>query len=409
MHAAVSEIHHYVPRWYQKRFIPNGNGKLWYLDLDPELVTNGSVRHRKKALQHWDPAKCFWTDNLYSMQFGGAVTDELEKRLFGPVDRKGASATRFFNEYEGFRPGIREEYHSLLAYIGAQRFRTPRGLSFLQKVIKIRDHTQTLIAMSNLFRAYDTMWMEGVWEIVRARNSNSKFIITDNPVTFFNSRLVPGGFPSPGGNDFPQVGTRTLFPLGPDSCLIITHLQLVRNPWNDPAQVRENARSFQPTVVKFTDIQFGRELENEEVLRINLILKRSADKFIASPNHDALYPERQLPAIWWRDLDRDWFLLPNPWKVPFTTGIMVGYDDGTAWGMDEYGRQPCHPGFEDAHRRGWESKRFREAKQEWARRRRGKSLAHVLDSTRGNTAADSVMNAYLREAGLSEQGVGDNG
>lgn len=402
MPGSVSAVHHYVPRWYQKRFLPSGEGDLWYLDLNPELVTKGPVHYRKSPLKHWNPAKCFWADSLYSAQFGDVVTDKLEKRFFGPVDRSGASAVHFFSEYRSVHKDMREAYHALLAYIGAQRFRTPRGLGFLKRVIQARDHTQALLAMSNLFRAHETMWMEGVWEIVRARACGSKFIITDNPVTFFNKRLVPGGSPTPGGNDFPQVGTRTLFPLGPDSCLIITHLQLVRNPWNDALQLRENARAFQSTVVKFTDIQFGRELEDNEVLRINLILKRSADKFIASPDRDSLYPERQVASTPWLHLDRDWFLLPNPWKVSFTTGIMVGYRNGAVWGMDEYGRQPWHPNFEDNNRRNFERRRFEDGRREWARRRLGRSLARVVDQLKDNEIADSMMNSYLRDEGLLE-------
>jgi hypothetical protein len=254
--------------------------------------------------------------------------------------------------------------------------------------------------MSALFQAYETMWMEGVWEIVHARRSNTKFIVTDDPVTFFNRRLIPNGVPPTGGDDFPKVGTRTIFPLAMDSCLIITHLQLVRNPWHDPLRRRENARSFQPTLAKFTDIQFGRELDEDEVLRINLILKRSAARFIAAPSKDALYPERRLAGVYWADIDRDWFLFPNLWKVGFTTRIMVGYEDGGAWGMDEYGRNPWHPDFEDEGRRRLEHRRFDEGKREWAKKRIGKSLARVPDLDREDRVGDLMMNSYLRDNGL---------
>lgn len=106
----------------------------------------------------------------------------------------------------------------------------------------MQDQTQTLLAMSGLFERYGTMWMEGLWEIVRA-NSAQKFIISDDPVTFFNRRIFPGEASYPGGEDFPRVGTRTIFPLSMDSCLFITHLQLARNPWNNPLETRENART----------------------------------------------------------------------------------------------------------------------------------------------------------------------
>ena len=80
------------------------------------------------------------------------------------------------------------------------------------------------------------MWMEGVWEIVRARQSKTKFIVSDNPVTFYCKSTFPSDWLYPNDCNLKQIGTRTLFPLGPDSCLIITHLQLARNPKATPTE-----------------------------------------------------------------------------------------------------------------------------------------------------------------------------
>jgi hypothetical protein len=193
MNAQESRVRHYVPRWYQKRFLPAGQETLWYLDLRPETVTKGDIRYTRKALWYWEPARCFCVDDLYSMRFGNQTTDEMEKRLFGLVDGKGAVATDFFRTYDDFREGTPEAYQALLWYMGAQRFRTPHGLDWIKKMIGLQDHTQTLIAMQGLFQAFGTMWMEGVWEIVHARNSSTKFIISDDPVTFFNRSIIPGG------------------------------------------------------------------------------------------------------------------------------------------------------------------------------------------------------------------------
>ena len=38
MQNALSRIHHYVPEWYQKRFLLPGTAKLHLLDLKPETV-----------------------------------------------------------------------------------------------------------------------------------------------------------------------------------------------------------------------------------------------------------------------------------------------------------------------------------------------------------------------------------
>ena len=329
------------------------------------------------------------------MRFGAESTDVLEKKLFGVVDQKGASAAAFFANYDNFKEGTHGAYQDLVYYLGAQRFRTPQGLDWLAKHMNLAGKNAMLLAMQQLFQQYGTMWAEGIWEIVHARHSSTKFIISDVPVTFFNRSIIPGGYPYPGIDDFPMVGTRTIFPLSAESCLLITHLQLARNPWNDPKERRVNARAFQMTLANLTDLQFGRELEEDEVIRINLILKRWAKRYVASANQEFLYPERRIEDIHWTRLDHDWFLLPNLWKVGFTTGIMVGYEKGRSWAMDEYGRTPANVRYEDAVRRNFERERNEKSKKEWAKRRIGKSLARVVDQMRENTVADRMMSRFL--------------
>lgn len=397
---SLSHLHHYIPRWYQKRFRPAGQTKLYYLDLNPERVITVPVPYTRKVVRFLDPAQCFCRNDLYSMRFGKYVTDTMEKHFFGAVDQRGAPAAEFFQAFNVRHEGVNEAYKNLLAYIAAQRFRTPRGLDWIKRQVGVPDQTRTLVVMRELFQAYNAMWMEGIWEIVHARNSAQKFIISDDPVTFFNRKVYPGEAAYPGGDDFPKVGTRTIFPLSMDCCLIITHLQLVRNPWCKPLELRENARMFGQTVASLMAIQYGRELEENEVLRINYILKKRATKFIAAATREALYPENQVGRIDWAKLDDDWFLLPHLWKVPFTTGIRMVSMDGRTFAMDEYGRNPRHPRFEDRRRRGDEHRTFENAKREWAKRRIGRSLAQIREGGRENAVYDQMMREYLQEEGL---------
>jgi hypothetical protein len=143
---------------------------------------------------------------------------------------------------------------------------------------------------------------------------------------------------------------------------------------------------------------------------INYILKRSATKFIAAADKETLYPEKRIGDVHWTKLDDDWFLLPNLWKVRFTTGILVGYPDGSAWGMDEYGRNPGDPLYQDERRRNQEYERFELGKQEWAKRRIGKFLAQVVDHVQ-NAVADSMARGYQRDQGLlqSEDHASESG
>ena len=92
----------------------------------------------------------------------------------------------------------------------------------------------------------------------RARNSANLLIVTDAPVTFYNRAMFPSDWAHPGDADYEEIGTRALFPLGPDSCFILTHLQLVRNPWSVPTEFRRNPRSYEHTMNYLLEIQHGR-------------------------------------------------------------------------------------------------------------------------------------------------------
>jgi hypothetical protein len=245
-------------------------------------------------------------DDFYSLKLGELVNDVVEKTFFGAIDQRGAPAIAYLSAYDRISDELNDAYRTGLNYMGAQYFRTPQGLDWIAYHSAARNHNEALIAMREIFQRYTAMWMEGVWEIVRAENSTTKFIVSDQPVTFFNLGIFPAEETYPGGHDFTKIGTRTIFPLSAEACLIITHLQLVRNPWHQPLEIRTNARAFGRTVAHLTSIQFGRQLQEQEVLRINHILKSRATKFIAADNERDLYPEKYLDATDWAKLDHDW-------------------------------------------------------------------------------------------------------
>jgi hypothetical protein len=333
---------------------------------------------------------------------GNWSTDQIEKRFFGAVDTHGRNAVELFGDYNGYIKGVHQAFPILPPYMDAQRFRTPRGLKSLRERTQSKDHNRTLIAMQELFQFHTTMWSEGVWEIARARQSRTKFIVTDEPVTFYNRRIYPDEAIDSGSIELDQVGTRTLFPLGLDACLIITHIQLVRNPRSNPNAIRANARAYETTMRDLLDFQFGRELDEDEVRRINFILKKRAARYIAAAEKDWLYPERHVSVTSWSQLDDDWFLLPHLYKIPFTSGIVAGYKDGSSWASDEYGRRPDHPKYKDEKLRDKEWRTSLRAQQEWAKKRLGKSVAHV-HSGRGpdeDRFGDDSMQRYLEQEGL---------
>jgi hypothetical protein len=73
---------HYVPQWYQRRFIPreSKDRELFLLDLKPEkLKTPSGKRLTRKALRRTGPRRCFASDDLYTTRIGGIESRELEK------------------------------------------------------------------------------------------------------------------------------------------------------------------------------------------------------------------------------------------------------------------------------------------------------------------------------------------
>lgn len=395
-----SRQHHYVPQWYQKRFLLPGQNHFFYLDLNPETVVRDGISHKREALLRWAPKRCFYRDDLYTVKLGKWSTDQIERAFFGEVDQRGRDAVMHFAEFDRISNPTWGAGRNLPAYMDAQKFRTPRGLDLIRARTGSLDHNVILSVMSRQFE-FTTMWMEGIWEIVRARTSPTKFIVTDDPVTFYCKTVFPSEWEYPNEISLRQLGTRTLFPLGIDSCLIITHLEFVRHPRCVHTMHRTNARSYQSAMKHLGDIQFGRELENDEVLRINYILKRRAVRYIAAAREEWLYPERYVSTTEWPKLDDDWFLLPHVWKVPFTREIIVGHGDGTASAWDEHGRRPWQQDYKDERQREREWQTFEAAKREWAKKRIGKSRARTDDLVgRGRDVYDKLVDDYLRGEGL---------
>jgi hypothetical protein len=395
-----SHIHHYVPEWYQRRFLAGGRD-YYYLDVEPKTATWNGGSHQLKAVRKQGPSVCFFRKDFYTLRLGKENTDALERRFFGHIDTIGKPAADVFTEYSGALKGgnVGQAFQNLVSYMGAQRFRTPRGFDDLRKRAAPSTHKNAiLLTFQTVFQSLAAMWSEGVWEIVRARNSTTKFIVSDDPVTFYCKVMFPSEWTYPNDVSLKSIGTRTIFPLSLDSCLIITHLQLARNPWNTPTEFRVNARYYDNSVKHLGSIQFDRELAEDEVIRINYILKKRATRYIAAACEDWLYPERHVSTQEWIALDDDWFLLPHLWKVPFMGQITIGHRDGSVWSMDEYGRRPGDVGYknEKLRQKEWVSKE--QAKQEWAKKRIGKSRAQV--DKWDHDVGDKMMENFLRAEGL---------
>jgi hypothetical protein len=358
---------HYVPQWYQKRFLPPGDGKFFFLNLRPTtMVSPSGHRYRQRALHRWGPPTCFYEDDLYTTRFGTVENDDIEKHLFGRIDGRGKEWIDHFCDYR-VTANSNTALRSLIAFMDAQVLRTPRGLARIERAIGLRDHNATLLTMQRIRQIHTTMWAECVWEIIDCGDVRLDLIISDNPVTFYNRGLFPGARECayPLEPDLALLGTQTLFPLRRDKLLVLTHTQFARDPSYNPKKERLNARVFGQTMFSLADIISGsRVLSREDVLKVNYIIKSRANRYIAASTEEGLYPERELATTHWSKLGDKEFLLPDPRDLEFSTGVIAGYDDGRpAWAMDEYGRPlgNSDKAMEDKHRqREWAALRRRQ-------------------------------------------------
>lgn len=366
---SFTEINHYVPRWYQRRFLPANlkEQKVYYLDLTPDKVchTDGGIYQRKEC-RRLGPGSCFAERHLYTLFFGANAADVIEKRFFGSIDRLGAGAVEFFANYV-LNSETEASLRNLLRYLDAQKLRTPKGLDYIKQMSGGGSHQTALQLMGWLWQLHVTIWMEGVWEILECHQSDTKFILSDHPVTTYNKKLFPRSpqCKYPLDASIELVGTHTIFPLDLNRCLIITNLGYVRNPWINPLLVRENPRYFAPTFFDIRKVQTGRRIPEHYVQAINFIIKKRARRYVAAGQKEWLYPEKLLKTTMWDKLGDKFFLMPDPRKVPFTTGFFGMREDGTVLSSDEYGRHLRDNDPKVKATRNMERRAFENAKKAW--------------------------------------------
>ncbi|CAN0345080.1 unnamed protein product, partial [Chrysoparadoxa australica] len=144
----------------------------------------------KRALHDAPPARAFVQRDLYSRFFGTTVNDEVERKLFGDIDTRGATAVRAFAD--GDPVECHHNFQPLFEYIDIQKLRTPKGLAWLRAQYPALNQNQLMMEMQALRMMHCTIWTEGVREIVSAEKSDVKFIVSDHPVTVFNADAPPG-------------------------------------------------------------------------------------------------------------------------------------------------------------------------------------------------------------------------
>ena len=145
---------HYVPEWYQKRFIPTSqiDRELYYLDLRPESFVDGKGRvHERTGLHRWGFKFCFAERDLYTTQFNGVDSTEIEKQFFGAIDREGRKAVEYYTNFAHPWDGG-NALQELMMYMSTQKLRTPKGLGWLREVTGATDRNLLLAEKSEIQR-----------------------------------------------------------------------------------------------------------------------------------------------------------------------------------------------------------------------------------------------------------------
>jgi hypothetical protein len=340
---------HYVPQWYQKRFLPAGqfDQGIFYLDFKPrEFKDSKGIVHTDKAFRRQGFRLCFAEKDFYTSNFSFLDPNYIEKVFFGEIDNQGHTAVEYFTTFS--HPSANANaFQNMMMFMSTQKLRTIKGLEWLASKAGTKDREQVLNLMLRMRQLYCAIWTECIWQIADASKSPTKFIVSDHPVTVYNRRCGPRSQWCRGVAD-PDIwfhATHTIFPLTLNKVLILTNLSWVRNPYQSETAVRPNPNPLRDAIFDVMGVQIARHLNEQEVREINFIIKSRARRYIAAASEEWLFPERYVSKSQWNTFGNGYLLMPDPRGVPFKGELIIGYKDGTSTGFDPYGRRPWQAGF----------------------------------------------------------------
>lgn len=312
------------------------NSQLCQLTRRSIGLPTGEIKiHESKK---WNtPAQQFYKEHLYSTFFGSEFNDEIERKLFGPIDQNGSTAVRAFLSDD--QALWHHNFSDLFTYLDAQKLRTPKGLDWIKSNYPELSQIQLMAEMQSLRTIHRTLWSEGVRELVSAEESEVKFILSDHPVTVYNYACPPDSefCNYPNDPDISLKGSQTIFPLDKNRCLILTNLEYAQAPESaNPLEQRTNATRIRQSMVNTIEFINSRKLNADEVSKVNFIIKNRARKSVAAGRAEWLYPENDV-ACDWAEL-RHTLLPPSLELYRYGGEMFAGFADGTTHYQDAFGR-----------------------------------------------------------------------
>lgn len=325
-----------MPQWHQNGFADERDNELRHLKHRKIKLKDGTTKIVQS--KNWfSSAQCFYFKDLYSTFFGMIVNDDIEKKLFGPIDDNGANSVKAFLTDD--QAQWHNNFQDLFTYLDAQKLRTPKGLDWVKSKYPELNQIQLMTEMQALRTINCTLWTEGVRELVSAYDSDVKFILSDHPVTIYNYACSPNSemCKYPNDPDIALKGSQTIFPLDKNRCLILTNLEYAKDPDGvNPLEQRTNATKIRQSMVNTINFINERKLTAEEVNKINFIIKSRAKEAIAAGKESWLFPENMLSCNW---AELRYVLLPPSDELYHFGGEMfVGYEDGSTHYQDAFGR-----------------------------------------------------------------------
>lgn len=322
----ISENNHYVPQWYQKQFI---HKKEQQIILHDNHHLGKFVRRSTK--------KCFVEKNLYATFGDGLINDEIEAKLFGLIDKKGADAIKAL--MRGEKEEVLKNFEHLFKYVGIQKIRTLKGLDWLKSYFRKSDENQLMFLMQSVQTLFNTILMCSVREIVCARDSDIKFIFSDHPVTLYNHALSPDSIECTYPNDpsINQTASQTIFPLNGDLCLIFTNLEYALNQNVNPLQDCRNGKYYKESMANAEYWPEERLLSSSEVNLINKLIFARCKRYVAGGAAKWINTDR-ISKVEWQTLGKILYP-PKNISEEFEFDLTVGFTNGTTARYDAFGRK----------------------------------------------------------------------
>lgn len=340
----TTKSQHYVQQAYQDGFFEDGKTNFWIFDKNLLVRPNGEIE--KNFIVERGTRVCFENDFFYTSGYY-KEKDFLEKSFFGPIDSSGAVALKYMLSENKYILPCENVGMMLLKYISAQKFRTPKGLALIRESIPGNLTRESLL--ESLQEAHENMTItlsESVIEILDASNCKAKFIVSDSPVVEYNRYISKSDV-----DLYLAKGTQVIFPVGRNFCLVSTPRELADNSLSkkDYLKPRINARKYGKTIFDIRKLQNLRCVNDDEVCRINILIKNYASRYVAGGKKEDLFPLS--------NSDLGLVIMPKSFKR--SAGIAREVS-GNVVGVDEYGKPLMGKNLEDFKKFfNWANKYFK--------------------------------------------------